>query len=78
MTIDLIRCVGTFGAAYKNPTRPGVYGYVDGVKVSWKPTQGWRCRDCGASCKHIDALAGTIANTVTRPVSDFTNAGTHG
>lgn len=67
MKVDLIRCVGESAATWKHARRPGIYGYVDGAKVTWTPSKGWLCRECGTACPHIDAMRMTVADCVTQP-----------
>jgi|GEM_PF-5456150 len=73
MRIDMIRCVGPRSALWQHATRPGIFAYVDGAKVTWRPSSGWKCRDCGTACVHIEALIRVVAEGVTNPISEERN-----
>jgi hypothetical protein len=51
---------------------PGVVAFVGTHKVTWRPVQGWTCRDCNEDtewCSHVETIANLISFNITNDAS---------
>jgi hypothetical protein len=68
MKVQFLRIISS-GSRSTGRYRPEVTAFADGrFKVTWRPRQGWACRDCDNPdaewCAHVDAVAALLSPIV--------------
>ncbi len=68
MKITFLKVLGVSTPLRDGRPTPEIVAFVDACKVTWRPQQGWTCRDCDEpadTCRHVEAVAALIAPSIT-------------